>query len=600
MNYRRTLEGPAHTKRRYPAASLMTPRNNGSNAGGTDLRYSLVASAQKIIEHKTTGLTSRTSTADSWQADAWDMYDVIGELAYVSNTLAARTAQARLYVGTVSDNSTGKPVPVDDDHEAAAVFSSLGDTASGRTQILERLALNLIVPGEGYLVGVPRDLYEGTAPDEEETYGAASPGALQLREGTALLSDLHWAAYSKDELSQDTLRGGGVNLKLANGRTIETDLDDIYPIRVWKPHPRWATEAISAVRTALPILRELAGLTMYIGAQIDSRLAGAGVLIVPNEAAQAMRSQYPMADSGDDSDDPFTMALVQAMTAPLTDRASAASLVPMVIRVPGETVSNFRHLSFASSLDANARSMREEAIKRLALSLDAPPEMLTGATTANHWGAWLVREDVVTSHIEPLLALMCQAITEQYLWPVLEAMGWSDDEVRRHAVWYDVSHMIVRPNRAADAQKLHSAGVLSDLALLEANGFSEDDAPAAGTTPASVSLALNIVAQAPSLLERFTLAQIVEQISQVLEANADESLIPDAPGGEGGNSGAGDGDSPSNDDRPADTIPDTYDDPPSEPDAAHNARAMELARQALARGAALSGGFTPYSGGPHD
>ena len=82
----------------------------------------------------------------------------------------------------------------------------------------------------------------------------------------------------------------------------------------------------------------------------------------------------------------------------------------------------------------------------------------------SHWGAWLSKEDVVTSHVEPPLALICDALTTQYLWPVLREMGMDEDESHRYVIWYDVSDLVVRPNESQDAFALHSVGAISDEA----------------------------------------------------------------------------------------------------------------------------------------
>ena len=115
------------------------------------------------------------------------------------------------------------------------------------------------------------------------------------------------------------------------------------------------------------MLRELVGLTMHISAQVDSRLAGAGLLVVP---ASAQRSLAIAADedpdaAAADSADQFTEALMDAMLTPIGDRANASALVPLVVTVPDESTGLFNYMSFASPLDSEARSLRDEAIRLL-------------------------------------------------------------------------------------------------------------------------------------------------------------------------------------------------------------------------------------------
>ena len=201
------------------------------------------------------------------------------------------------------------------------------------------------------------------------------------------------------------------------------------------------------------------------------------MLIVPQSAQRALNIAAGIPE--DAEEDQFTEALMQAMLTPISDRGSASALVPLVVTVPDEVTGLFQYLNFAKPLDEKARELRDESIRRLALGLDAPPELLLGSAASNHWGAWLVREDVVTTHVEPPLALICDALTSQFLWPILVGQGMTPTEAREYAVWYDVSRMILRPNRASDALSLHGAGVISDKALRDASGFSDVDSPEA-------------------------------------------------------------------------------------------------------------------------
>src|SRR3546814_17159695 len=59
--------------------------------------------------------------------------------------------------------------------------------------------------------------------------------------------------------------------------------------------------------------------------------------------------------------------------------------------------------TFHTPFDEETRELREEAIRRLALGQDAPPELLLGVGNMNHWGAWLVQADTNNTHVEPPL-----------------------------------------------------------------------------------------------------------------------------------------------------------------------------------------------------
>ena len=324
-------------------------------------------------------------------------------------------------------------------------------------------------------------------------------------------------------MSEVSSESGDVLLSLgdADEERVRCQPEDVYLIRVWRPHPRRWWEADSPTRACLPILRELVGLTMHISAQIDSRLAGAGLLVVPQSASDAVRRSAGTDEA--DEQDPFVEALIEAMTEPIADRDAASAVVPLVVTVPDEVSDKFHHMTFSTGLDDAAKDMRDEAIRRLALAQDAPPELLLGTGGMNHWGAWLVREDVVTTHIEPPLALICEALTSQFLWPVLESMGYSEEAAHRFSVAYDVSHLVARPNRSEEALALHAAGALSDVTLREAAGFDESDAPAGGPRAAAVRMATAMVTKTPALLNDPGLPSLVASLEQVL------SVGPAAP-----------------------------------------------------------------------
>jgi hypothetical protein len=465
---------------------------------------SLVASAQRLTS-KT--MTRQGSSAKSWQEDAWEMYDLVGEQRFLAHTLASRLSQAKLYIGERSEDSTERPMPTED-ADVISILDAVGGSANSRAQLLQRLGINLFVAGDGWLVGIPPRLL----PVEEGIAGVSlsKPG----EEATIAIEDLEWRMMSVSEVVTNAASQVTLYLGESEKERVTCSPDDLFLIRVWRPHPRKWWEADSPTRSSLPVLRELVGLTMHISAQVDSRLAGAGLLIVPQSAQRALQVAAGI-DENDDVDQ-FTEALMEAMIKPISDRSSASALVPLVVTVPDEVTDKFNFITFAKPLDSEARSLRDEAIRRLALGQDAPPELLLGTAGMNHWGAWLVQEDVVTTHLEPPLALICDALTTQYLWPVLTEQGMDEEEAHKFVVWYDVSDLVVRPNHSQDALALHERGAISDEAVRGATGFDESDAPDTQGLPQEVVLALEMVKQSPALLAAPGLPAVVEQMRSAL------------------------------------------------------------------------------------
>lgn len=461
---------------------------------------SLVASAQRI-RAKRIEQRKWSATPGDWQKEAWDFYDEVGELRFIVNTLANRLSQARLYIGIQNKESqTDAPTEIDDP-AIVQLLDDFGGSHAGRAQIIHRLGINLFVVGEAWLAELPKNRVQ----DE-----------LTLVDEVLLDDEREWQVFSIEEIN--TQFDGTVRVNMGNGEYIDLEPEEYTIARIWSPHPRRSWEADAATRSSLSILRELVGLTMHISAQVDSRLAGAGVFVIPQSAQRAM--QLAAGIEEEDGGDEFTEALLEHMTTPILDRGSASAVVPMVVTVPDEVTDKFQHISFSTHLDAEARSLRDEAIRRLALGQDAPPEVLLGTSAMNHWGGWLVKEDVVSTHLEPPLALMCHAFTTEYLHPALIAQGMAEEEAQQYVIWYDVSHLVVRPNVATDAKTAHDAGVINDDALRYALGFDAGDAPKhtpeSDPLPLEVSMALDMVKADPALITTPGLAVLVEQLQATL------------------------------------------------------------------------------------
>lgn len=458
----------------------------------------------KRVDSLKPGSQRKKSVEDSWQIEAWDMYDLVGELRFLASNLAGQASKAHLYVGKQTQKEE-TPEKVDDPM-INDLLEAVGGSAQARSQLIHRLMLNLFIAGEGWQVGIPR---------EEED--AAGNSYLDVSDDPA---DYDWRMMSVSEVSVNTVTSK-IELNIDNEKR-EYDLDDVYLIRVWRPHPRHWWQADSPTRSSLPILRELVGLTMHVSAQVESRLAGAGMLIVPQSAQRALQVAAGL-DENESPTDEFTDALIESMLTPVADRSSASALVPLVVTVPDEAANAFNYLNFSKPLDSEARNLRDEAIRRLALGMDAPPELLLGTAGMNHWGGWLVQEETVTTHIEPPLNLICEAMTTQYLWPALQEMGYAD--YQDYVIAYDVDHLITRPNLASDALSLHDKGVLSDEALRRVSGFNDTDAPEQPVDLAT-STVMRMIEANPNLMTNPGTEVLVNEI-RALVKGAPSTAVPE-------------------------------------------------------------------------
>ena len=88
--------------------------------------------------------------------------------------------------------------------------------------------------------------------------------------------------------------------------------------------------------------------------------------------------------------DAFAQLLQETMAQSMQQRDSAAAVVPIILQVATEALDKIKHLTFDSTISEHISQMRKDAIERMAMSLDIPPEVLTGMGGSNHWSSWQI------------------------------------------------------------------------------------------------------------------------------------------------------------------------------------------------------------------
>lgn len=366
-----------------------------------------------------------------WQEKAWHFYDTIGEFRAGVNWVGNVLSRARLYA-TYDDGSGPKPVSTP---AVSEVMEAFGGGVDGRRVLLHDYGVLYSVSGEAWTVG------------------------MDTRDGKTI-----WTAYAPGEVVSD-----------GEGYRIESERNPLpkgaVVIQSWRPHPRKHKFADSPARAALPILAEIEALTQHIEAQTNSRLASAGMLFVPNEiAATAVGATRDTTSSA--TAEAYVKMLAEVASRTLRDRSDPTSVVPIVSTGDADYIDKVKYVKFWSELDQHAIELRTEAIRRLALSLDMPPEVLTGTGDVNHWGAWAIDESAIKSHTEPLLFLICSDLTVGYLRPALEGVV---PDPERYAIAADTSEMRLRPNRSKEALELYDRGVLDEGTLRTETGFEDSN-----------------------------------------------------------------------------------------------------------------------------
>ena len=465
---------------------------------------SLTASAVVL----TAGMNSAVKlTTEQWQQQAWEMYDAVGELRFGVNWVANALSRVNLVAAIPPKSQGDEPVPIDIEKvpglsDVVNLVAEIAGGVAGQGQLLAAVARQITVPGVGYIIA-----HANTETDAFEV----------------------WRCYSNEEVKRQPGDGTILALDPETGAWKPVGEQDIV-IKVWRSHPRKASEPDSPVRAVLGVLREIVRLSQRIEVAAASRLAANGITFIPMEvefpAGQGITR--PTGDSSvNTSDDAtqFVQTLMDVASAAIADPSHPAARVPLFLQVPGEYVDKINHVDFATKLDQYADTQRTSAVKRLALGLDMPPEVLMGLGDTNHWSAWQISEEAITLQIEPLAELVCHALTEGWLKPALKGLGMKGDEA---VVWYDTTDLTTRPDRSGVAAEAHKELLLSDAAYLRELGLDVADMPSEDELRRRllVKVALGAPAQAAAMLAA---AGILPQVVADAAAEAAPGASSDTP-----------------------------------------------------------------------
>lgn len=396
-------------------------------------------------------------TRQQWQARAWGYYDAVGEIHFPARYFGNAMSKIRLVAAEIVDNNDDnadsnnpdpvkQPVPTKNKAVQGAI-NKLRSPKGGQPGLLRSMALNLFVAAEFFLIGTTK------------------------ADGTQ-----EWEAVSVDELWLQP--GQRVPVRRRNpGDTPKPLPDNTLVVRVWNPHPRYSGLADGAIRTILDECEKLLLLTRADKAAARSRFAGAGILFIPNELMPVSQQPAGTANNAvEASANPIYQNLVESMITPIKDESHPSGVVPITIFGPAEYGDKIRYITFDRPQAARAQQQREESITRIATALDLPAEILTGKADLNHWTAWQVREETFQQHFQPMVELICDALTVGYLKPALAAAGIKGAEADKYIVWYDDSELVVRPDKGETAAQLFAENVIGAAAWRRETGFAETDA----------------------------------------------------------------------------------------------------------------------------
>ena len=510
----------------------------------SDVRPLTAAAAQMNLNDKGEAerfKNRRQSAAFSWQQEAWEYYDAIGEIKYAFNLVASVVSRIRLYPAIIEDPSHA-PAPVSRSEKIDPQLASASERALARLEsayggvpgMLKDMALNLQVTGECYLVQIP------------ERIGTGLPESWDIRSTDELQID------ARGNYVVNPMRDVGGSASSAASKSAIRLPKDAFVGRIWKTHPRYTQESDSSMRGLLDLCAELLLLNRTFRATARSRL-NAGALYLPDglSVAASPDPNYPYEDEDglyaeptpEEAQDDFEEQLIDAMTTPIKDEDSASAVVPLIIRGPAELGDKIKQFKFERSFDSVLADRADRVLERIMQGLDVPKDIVTGLANVKYSNALQIDESLYKAHIEPLMLLIADALTVVYLRPYLKANGFPPEAVDKIVIWYDPSQVATRNDRAADADAGFDKMAVSYDTWRRAHGFSEADAPSPTELGLRIMLEKGMIT--PELTEALMNAVAPEIMNAARSAQQATSVAPlppevaealnSAPAPEGGN-----------------------------------------------------------------
>jgi hypothetical protein len=472
----------------------------------------------------------RQAASTSWQTEAWEYYDSIGEVKYAFNLVASVVSRIRLYAAGIA-NPSEAPAPIEDVEKidsrlsaaAQRALDRLSSAYGGQPGLLKDAALNLQVTGECYLVQIPERIGSGLP----ESWDIRSVDELQVdQRGNYIINP-----------RRDVAGGGAMASSMSTGNKDLVVLPkSSYVGRIWRAHPRYTQEADSSLRGLLDLCAELLLLNRTFRATARSRL-NAGALYLPDglSVAASPDPDYPYDEDGEynqqynpeEAADDFEDQLIDAMTTPIKDEDSASAVVPLIIRGPAELGDKIKQFKFERSFDPALAQRADRVLERIMQGLDVPKDVVSGLANVKYSNALQIDESLYKAHIEPLMLLIVDALTVMYLRPYLIANGYPEEEVKNVCIWYDPSQVATRNDRAADADSGFEKMAISYNTWRRAHGFSEADAPTSNEMALRLAMEKGMIT--PEFTEAIIGAVAPEVIQKVRGIQQEANIAPIPP-----------------------------------------------------------------------
>ncbi|HEY1309292.1 MAG TPA: hypothetical protein VGF24_37390 [Vicinamibacterales bacterium] len=372
---------------------------------------------------------------EGWQQRALQVYKNVGEVNFSAKFYARMLARIRIFPVEINEDGTQDAI---ESGVPMQLLDRIQDPGGGRKRIQYDYGRLMMVTGEGALFGS----YLET--DRER-----------------------WRFLWRQELITDPSTKVTYRRDAKGQRSNESGV----AYRMWTPSPENSWRADSPLRGVLDVADELVLLTAAVRATAVSRMLN-GMLLMPSEISP------PPAEVGDDEDpqvSPFLQMLTKHLQAQLDDPSSAAAKSPFLLEAAYEYLDQVRWMQMHDpQSDYLERDLRIEAIKRVGLGMDMPPEALEGFSNTNHWAAQQIQWDMWRSHGVPIADQFVTDLNQVYLRPALMAAGEDPTNI---GIGYDDSLVVISPDQTAVADQAMDRAAISFEGYRKMKGIPEDYKP---------------------------------------------------------------------------------------------------------------------------
>lgn len=374
----------------------------------------------------------------------WSYYRTLGVVHYGMQFKRDAALRAR-FLPAVTTGAGNDPTPLDPDnpqHRAVLEVFSILDAGRGRiAEAVGDLIVHLDVAGIGWPVYQQRG-------DEDRL-----------------------SVFGTEEIDRKSGR-----LRAVKDDVWTIGADDLVGT-VWRPSPEDRSQPDSPLRSVADDCEQLIAAMAMVRAAAQSRIP-AGILVASDEL------ELPPGPNTPEGSSPFATDMITALTAPIQDRGSAASVAPWLVMGPTDAIAATRHIDLGRPIHAEDLELISQLKRGVATGLDLPTELIVGVGDLNHWSTWYVDASAYSQHLDPNIIVALDGLTRQvFHLLIVRLLGWPLEEAERFVIWRDISGLHTSPNRVADAVALFDRGVISAAAVRRVAGYDDTDAPGGDEVP---------------------------------------------------------------------------------------------------------------------